>query len=497
VSALLLRDLLDSSDLSLTQGDSGIEITGIQYSSRQVIPGNLFVAIPGYRVDGHAYIQDAIDRGAIALVVSKPVQVASNVTVVTAKDSRLALAQLSAAYYDHPSRHLRMIGVTGTNGKTTVTYLLEDILRRAGLKTGLLGTIGMRVGQREVAASHTTPESRDLQCALDEMRRERVTHVVMEVSSHSLALSRVAEVEYDTVVFTNLTQDHLDFHSDMEDYFQAKSRLFSELGLRESKQTKTAVINGDDAYGRRLPQLCRAGVRLLTYGLDAQNDLYVSNITSGVKGSSFTMHTPKGNVNVEIATPGVHSVYNALAATGAAIAEGISLEIIRAGLGSVGVPGRMEPVDSGQSFGVFVDYAHSPDSLENVLRACRSFTQGRLIVVFGCGGDRDRGKRPLMGEIAARLADVAVLTSDNPRSEDPLAIIDDVMEGVSIGSAANKVLVEPDRRAAILQAITLARPGDVVLLAGKGHETYQIMPEGTTNFDDREEARMALKEVLK
>ena len=495
--ALLLQDLLKPLDLDLTQGDLNSEITGIHYSSRQVTPGGLFVAIPGYRVDGHAYIQDAIQRGAVAIVVLRPVEVPSHVAVVTVADSRKALAELSATYYGYPSNQLRMIGVTGTNGKTTVTYLLEAIFRCAGVNTGLLGTIGMRIGTRAVAASHTTPESRDLQATLREMLEAQVSHVLMEVSSHSLALSRVAGVEYDTAVFTNLTQDHLDFHTDMDDYFRAKARLFSGLGQTRNKQNKTAVINGDDSYGKQLLALCSADVRQLTYGLDAPNDLFVSNIAGSIKGSSFTLHTPDGLIDVAITTPGTHSIYNALAAAGAALAEGVGLEDIRSGLGCAGVPGRMESVDEGQDFGVFVDYAHSPDSLDNVLRACRSFTEGRLIVVFGCGGDRDRGKRPMMGDIATRLADLAVLTSDNPRSEDPMAIIRDVMAGVNQSGEVDNILIEPDRKAAINLAVRAARAGDVVLLAGKGHETYQVLPSGTVDFDDRFEARLALKEVLK
>lgn len=493
---MLLRDLCSLVGFSHLQGDLQTEITGIHYSSRQVSRGGLFVAIPGFRVDGHAYVPDAVERGATALVVSRPVEVPGHVAVFMVADSRKALAQLSALYYGYPANRLCMTGVTGTNGKTTVTYLIDAILSSAGLQTGMLGTISTVIGNRVVAASHTTPESRDLQQILSEMVQEAVTHVVMEVSSHSLALSRVAMVEYDVAVFTNLTQDHLDFHSDMDDYFNAKASLFTGLIPTDEKQVRTAVINADDMYGRRLMHICPEGVRIVAYGLDSSNDLYVSGVTSDVKGSKFTMHTPWGSIAVAISTPGRHSIYNALAAAGGALAQGASLEAVAAGLSRAGVPGRMELVDEGQEFGVFVDYAHSPDSLDNVLRACRAFTRGRLIVVFGCGGDRDRGKRPIMGEIAARLADIAVLTSDNPRSEEPLDIIADVMEGFSADQAPGRVLVEPDRRTAIRLAISLAGAGDVVLLAGKGHETYQVLPGGTIDFDDRVEARLALKEVM-
>ena len=493
---MLLFDLLARVDLEQVQGDLQADISGIHYSSRQVAPGGLFVAIPGYRVDGHAYVHDAIERGAAAIVVSRDIAVPANVALVKVGDSRKALAQLSAAYYGQPSRHLRMIGVTGTNGKTTVTYLIDAILQSSGLSTGLLGTIGTRIGTRMLGASHTTPESRDLQAILSEMLTERVSHVTMEVSSHSLALSRVAMVEYDTAVFTNLTQDHLDFHVDMEDYFQAKASLFLGLNHTAGKPLKTAVINADDEYGRRLLGMCPDGVRVISYGFDSSNDLHVSNVAAGVRGSSFTLHAPCGSIDVTISTPGRHSVYNALAAAGAALAEGVGLRAIASGLARAGVPGRMEPVDEGQDFGVFVDYAHSPDSLDNVLTACRPFTEGKLILVFGCGGDRDRSKRPIMGNIAVKRADIAVLTSDNPRSEDPMAIIENVLAGIEQSERHGRVLVEPDRRDAIRLAIRLAGAGDVVLLAGKGHETYQVLADRTIDFDDRTEARLALKEVL-
>jgi UDP-N-acetylmuramoyl-L-alanyl-D-glutamate--2,6-diaminopimelate ligase len=470
------------------------EITGITHSSRLVEPGFLFVAVPGLKVDGHSFIMQAIERGAGAVAISREVQLPSGFPHVCVEESRQALGVLSSVFYGNPSKRLNMIGITGTNGKTTTAFLTRSILRGAGRKVGLMGTVQVEIGERVLPVIHTTPEAPELQKLLHAMVNQSMTHCVMEVSSHSLALARVEGVQYDTAVFTNLTQDHLDLHGTMEEYFMAKARLF--INLRAGCRDKFAVINGDDPYGQRLVQMCGLDVRVLTYGFSYQADIEARDVETSIHGSRFFLNTPWGSGPIQITAPGKHNVYNALAAAGAALAQGCTLEDVRQGLLLAGVPGRMEPVQMGQDFGVYVDYAHSPDGLENVLQAVRGFTAGRVIVVFGCGGDRDRTKRPIMGSIAIRLADVAVVTSDNPRSEDPMAIISDVLTGLQGTEEASRVLVQPDRRTAIREAIAMAKPGDVVLIAGKGHENYQIFREQTIHFDDREEARTALGAVL-
>ena len=470
------------------------EITGITCVSKLVKPGYLFVAVVGLRVDGHSFIAEALDRGAGAVAVSRDVELPAHVPWIRVDNDRRSLALLSELFYHSPSRQLRMIGITGTNGKTTTAFLVRSILGQAGKRAGLMGTIHVEIGDERLPAVHTTPEAPELQQTLRLMVDSGLSHAVMEVSSHSLSLHRVDGVEYDTAVFTNLSQDHLDYHGNMENYFLTKASLFLALG-EGMKEGKTAIINADDLWGQRLAGLCAGRIRVLTYGLTASYDLYAADIESDIRGSSFTLCTPVGRIQLQLPTPGKHSIYNALAAAGAALVEGCNLEDIQLGLLHAGVPGRMEPIQQGQSFGIYVDYAHTPDGLENVLNAVRGFAQGKVIVVFGCGGDRDRTKRPLMGSIAARLADVAILTSDNPRSEDPLRIIDDVLPGFAGADCRERVIIEPDRRVAIGIAVRSAAPGDVVLIAGKGHETYQIFKEETIHFDDREEAQAALKEL--
>ena len=483
---------------SYYQGET--EVKGIAYSSKCVEPGFLFVAVPGMRVDGHCFLTEAIARGASAVAVSRDVELPAGLPVMRVENSRRALALLSSQFYGHPSVQMRMVGITGTNGKTTTAFLIRSILRASGKQTGLMGTVHVEIGEELLPAVHTTPEAPELQQNLRKMVDYGLTHAVMEVSSHAISMHRVDGVEYDTAVFTNLTQDHLDHHGTMDDYFQAKAQLFLGLGDKGVKEGKSAIINGDDPWGLRMLAVCSDRVNALTYGLTSACNIYAENIHSGITGSTFTLVSPEGSIDVKIPTPGKHSIYNALAAAGAALSQGCSLEDVRLGLQVAGVPGRMEPVQLGQSFGVYVDYAHTPDGLENVLQAVRGFAEGKVIVVFGCGGDRDRTKRPIMGAIAARLADVAILTSDNPRSEDPGQIIQEVIPGFDLlgakPSQSVSVVVEIDRRDAIRTAIKAASPGDVVLIAGKGHETYQIFNDRTIHFDDREEARIVLREML-
>ena len=479
-------------DVIARDGDGGRLVTGLAYDSRRVEPGFVFVAIRGYNTDGHLFLNEAVARGAPAVVVEDPRAVPPGTSWVQVPDSRRALARLAGFWYHHPDRTMKMVGITGTNGKTTTAYLIRWLYRTAGLTTGLCGTVQNLVGDTPYPVERTTPESLDLHRLLAGMRDHGVQAAVLEVSSHALALSRVAGIEFDVAVFTNLTQDHLDFHRDMDAYLAAKARLFHCLGETTHKNTaKFAVINADDPHGEALARLSR--VRVWRYGLHHPADVWASDLEPGPAGTSFTVHGPFGALPVRFALPGLFNVYNALAACAVGAGEGLPPEVLGRALEEFGgVPGRFEAVNRGQNFAVFVDYAHTPDGLENVLRTARSFTRGRLWVVFGCGGDRDRGKRPLMGEIAARLADVSVLTSDNPRSEDPLAILREV----AAGAAGGNYVIEPDRAAAIRLALTGAQSGDTVLIAGKGHEDYQIVGDRRLPFDDRVQARIILDELV-
>jgi UDP-N-acetylmuramoyl-L-alanyl-D-glutamate--2,6-diaminopimelate ligase len=472
---------------------SGIDahVTGVTHCAGAVKPGFVYVALVGARADGHDFIGEAVTRGAGGIVTSRPVALPPHIAWAVVADGRLALAELAARFFGYPARSLRVIGVTGTNGKTTTTYLIKSILRQAGKSVGLIGTVQAEVGDQVLPVKFTTPEAPELQELLRKMADMGASHAVMEVSSHALTMRRVASVDYSTAVFTNLTQDHLDFHGTMENYFHAKAKLFAEPQARAGK---TAVVNVDDTYGERLTKLCRGQV--LSFGLVQKADISAAAIRSSARGSAFNLLTPWGEREVTIVTPGRHNIYNALAAAGASLTEGAGLGDVERGLRLAGVPGRLEPIDEGQQFAVLVDYAHTPDGLENVLQAAKSFAQGKIILVFGCGGDRDRGKRPLMGEIACRHADIVIITSDNPRSEDPLDIIADILAGISRSERDDGLKVEPDRRKAIALAIALAEQGDVVLIAGKGHETTQTTRAGVAHFDDREEARIALRGLL-
>lgn len=474
--------------------DGDRQVLGVAYDSRQVAPGFLFVAIKGFKTDGHLYVSEAIKRGAVAVVLQDEVQVPPGVFRVFTRDTRKILPQLAARFYDYPARKMKVVGVTGTNGKTTTTNLVDAIFREHGLVTGLVGTIHNRIGNRVLEVEHTTPESSDLQRLLAEMVREGVQAVTMEVSSHALALHRVDACEFDLAIFTNLTQDHLDFHGNMEAYLRAKGLLFAGLG-REAKKAgpKRALVNLDDPAADAIIKMCP--VPIMTYGVTRPADVTARQVQVTAKGVSFTMVHGESSTDLNLKLTGQFNVYNALAAAAAGIASGISMPVIKRALEGVpGVPGRFELVDRGQGFAVIVDYAHTPDGLENVLNTAREITSGRLITVFGCGGDRDRTKRPVMGELAARLSDLAVVTSDNPRTEEPLAIILDIMVGVQRVTGAS-YLVEPDRRKAIGQAIQMAAAGDVVLIAGKGHEDYQIVGTKRYHFDDREEAASQLEQL--
>jgi UDP-N-acetylmuramyl-tripeptide synthetase len=463
------------------------------------------VAIQGLRSDGHAFIDDAVERGVSAIVTEKPWAGPSSVSVLEVENSRRALAAISSSFYGDPSRELFIIGITGTNGKTTTAYLVEAILRVAGFNVGVIGTINYRFGGQTFVNPVTTPESRDLMHVLHQMAESGVTHVVLEVSSHALDLDRVAFCEFDMGVFTNLSRDHLDYHRDMEAYWEAKRRLCLEcLGLGPKRVQATAVINRDDSKGRELAS--EVSVRCFRVGLSKECQIRAEDTQVTGKGTSGRVQTPYGSFHFAAHLVGRHNIYNILTATGVATAMGLPAATIKTGIESLrGVPGRLEPVANETGVSVFVDYAHTPDALENVLRALRGITSGRLITVFGCGGDRDRDKRPMMGAGAGRLSDLSVLTSDNPRSEAPEAILSDITAGMATvqdrkyepsqlaeGFESPGYVVEPERRRAIAVGIGAARPGDTVLIAGKGHETYQIIGGRTVSFDDRLEAGKVL-----
>jgi UDP-N-acetylmuramoyl-L-alanyl-D-glutamate--2,6-diaminopimelate ligase len=478
-----LADLLRSAPGAHVLGDPAVRVSSLTYRSGDVRPGSLFFAVPGTKVDGHDFAEAAEEAGAAAVVVERrlPVECAQ----VVVRSVREAMGPMSAEFYGRPADRMTVIGVTGTNGKTTTTYLLESIFRAAGLAPGVIGTTGVRVDGRPEPFPRTTPEAPDLHRLLARMLDRGVETVAMEVSSHGLDQHRVDGVRYACGVFTNLTQDHLDYHGSLEEYFGAKARLFTpELAER-------GVTNWDSPEGRRL---LGALIPMTSYGLTEGADVRAVDVATNAGGLSFRV----GDVEVRSRLRGLFNVSNCLSAFTAAHLVGIDPAASAAGIEALpGVPGRLEAVEEGQGFLVVVDYAHTPDSLDNVLRAVRPLASaggGRVIVAFGCGGDRDRGKRPLMGEACARLADLTIVTSDNPRSEDPLEIIAEIEPGAARGGG--RYVVEPDRRAAIALAVTEARPGDVVVIAGKGHETGQEFADRTVPFDDRVVAAEELRALL-
>ena len=460
-----------------------VQIGGIEHDSRKVTAKNLFVCMEGAHVDGHNFIAQAVDNGAVAVLTARQNFIPpENISALIVPDMLNALAVIVPYFYDYPARAMRVVGVTGTNGKTTTTYLLREIFLRAGLKVGLIGTIQILIGDETFPNPNTTPNVIDLQHLLAEMRDKKIQVVVMEVSSHALAEHRVAGVEFDTAIFTNLTQDHLDFHGTMENYLRAKTKLFDMVSRRGHKPNKTAVINGDDAACEEISRHCLC--KKISYGLNASSDLCAVDVDVRADGTKFNLRGETYNLHLT----GLFNVYNALAAIGAASAENIRADVIKDALENFwSVPGRFERIFSDAPFEIIVDYAHTPDGVENVLRTAAQIVTGKIICVFGCGGDRDHSKRPLMGKIVAELADVIIVTSDNPRTEDPEKILDDIERG--IGSKTHERIA--DRRAAIFRAVELASSGDAVLILGKGHEDYQILNTGKIHFDDREVAREA------
>ncbi|KUK11707.1 MAG: UDP-N-acetylmuramoyl-L-alanyl-D-glutamate--2,6-diaminopimelate ligase [Clostridia bacterium 41_269] len=476
------------------QGNLNTVFKEVKYDSRKVKEGDLFVAIKGYKNDGHDYIKEAVSNGAAALVIERTPSLGVGVPWLRVRDSRFALSLISAHINGYPSQKLRIIGVTGTNGKTTTTNLIETVLLHAGKKASLMGTVENRILGKPIEAKLTTPDSPELQALLAEMAAAGSEYAVMEVSSHALKLKRVAHCEFDVAVFTNITQDHLDFHPTFEDYFNTKAELFYKLhqGVKQGK--KYGVVNLDDPHGKIIAE--KARVPIITYGFSENAHAVAKDVNIGPKGTNFKISYEGMELELSIKLIGRFNVYNVLAAFCVAVNEGIDVELIKEALEKAkGVPGRFEAVDEGQDFSVIVDYAHTPDGLKNILETAREITQGRVITVFGCGGDRDRTKRPLMGKAAALYSDYCIITSDNPRSESPQAIIEDILPGVKKITSGYKVI--ENRSEAINEAVRMAQKGDLVIIAGKGHETYQIIGSKVYHFDDREEARKALRRMKK
>ena len=495
-----LRELLRASNVAVElRGDGTAEIRALAYDSRRVSDGTLFFCFAGEKTDGHDFAPAAVEAGARALVVERPLDL--DVPQAQVEDARAAMAPIAAAFHGDPTSELTVVGITGTNGKTTTAFLVRHLLDSAGTPCGLLGTVQQLVGGQVEEVERTTPEAIDLQRTFSRMLEGGDEACAMEVSSHALVLHRADAIHFAVKVFTNLSQDHLDFHADMEDYFAAKRLLFAGEGGAPLIELEggVSVLNADDPYGRRLADELSGGPKgdCVTYSAAGDDaDLSARDVSFDTGGSRFVCLSPEGEIEVETPLPGDFNVSNALAALSVAHALGLDLRESARSLASAGqVPGRFESIDEGQPFGVIVDYAHTPDSLENVLRAARPLTEGRLISVFGAGGDRDREKRPLMGRAGAELSDVAVVTSDNPRSEDPDAIIEQIQSGIP-ESPRGEVVIEPDRRAAIALALVRAARGDTVVIAGKGHEQGQEFEEGRKiPFDDRDVAREELRKL--
>ncbi len=471
---MLLSQLLADVEIVDVQGNIDIKVSGVAFNSKEVKPGDVFVCIKGFKSDGHDYAVDALERGAVAIIAERPIEETA-ATCVVVKNTRYALSCVAAAMYDHPYRKFKLIGVTGTNGKTTTTYLVKAILENKGLVVGLIGTNQNMIGDTVIPSHHTTPDSLELMQLFDRMAKEKVDAVIMEVSSHSLALDRVASCEFDIGAFTNVTQDHLDFHQTMENYIDAKAMLF--------KKCRAGLFNIDDEAFERISKDAKCEV--LTYSTKSECDLRAKDIEYRANGVEFDMIFRGECERISLSIPGGFSVYNALTAAGCCLSAGLSLKEIADGLKTAkGVKGRIEVVETNTDYTVIIDYAHTPDGLLNILNAIRGFAKGRIVTLFGCGGDRDRTKRPIMGKIAGQLSDFCIVTSDNPRSEEPKDIIEDIIEGLSETDC--RYAVVENRFEAIEFALDNAKTDDIILLAGKGHEPYQVLKDRTIVFDERE-----------
>ncbi|KNF09925.1 UDP-N-acetylmuramoyl-L-alanyl-D-glutamate--2, 6-diaminopimelate ligase MurE [Gottschalkia purinilytica] len=483
-----LIELIDASNIESSKGNLDINISEVVYDSRMAIKDSLFVAIEGFKVDGHKFIDSAISKGAKAIIVQKDIDVPEGITVIKVKDTRVTLAEVSSKFYKEPSSKLNLIGITGTNAKTTTTYLIKSILETVDEKVGIIGTIGSVIDGKLIKTNNTTPESLELQKTFSMMADANIDSCVMEVSSHALELNRVEYSDFDIGIFTNLSVDHLDYHKTLNNYFEAKTKLFFMT-------KKYNIINIDDEYGRKIVEKLKdIETPLLTYGVDKKADIYATDIKHHAEGVEFRLNTPIGNTIINMNIPGQFSVYNGLASASCAYAYGISLEDIKKGLNAIeGVKGRFEVVPTNRDFTVIIDFAHTPDALEKVLKSIDEFAEGRKILVFGAGGDRDNSKRAIMGEIAGKYADLSIVTSDNPRTEDPQKIIDDIIKGLKKTNGEYVSIV--DRKEAIKYAIENNRSKDVILLAGKGHETYTIIGEKVLPFDEREIVLEVLKDL--
>ena len=486
-----LKDILNDRDVVAITGTAELQVSGISYDSRKVQQGHLFVALKGEKADGHSYIEGAVKKGAIAVIHEEEVagrEALSNfASFIRVRDSRQALSYAANAWYHRPSESMTVIGVTGTNGKTTTTYILKSILEHWGKKVGLIGTIQYLIGDAVFPATHTTPESLEFQALLHDMLAAGCSHVVTEVSSHALSQKRVDGTLFKAGIFTNLTRDHLDFHGTMDDYFLSKRRFFAELLDRNA----VSVINHDDPWGRKLAENGHA--HAYTYGLEAGADLMASEINTSFEGLKFRISTRGRSYEALSALVGLPNVYNILAAAGAAASVGVPWDVVLEGITKApAIRGRFEKVDAGQKFLAVVDYAHTEDALERLIYTSRGLTKGRIITVFGCGGDRDRGKRPRMGAIATRLSDFVIITSDNPRSEKP----ENIIKEVEAGAARRNYLLEPDRKEAIRRAVLMAEENDVVLIAGKGHEVCQEIGGKRFPCNDREIVEESIRHLI-
>ncbi|WAM34397.1 UDP-N-acetylmuramoyl-L-alanyl-D-glutamate--2,6-diaminopimelate ligase [Caldicellulosiruptor morganii] len=482
-----LSKLIEGLDIIRTNiQDFDQDIKDIAYNSKNVEDGFAFVCIKGFKTDGHEYIDEAIKRGARLIVVDEfydTSRLEDKIPFIKTSNTRRALAIISANFFGHPSKEFLLIGVTGTNGKASTTFMIKSILGQSGHKVGLIGTVKNMIGEKEIEAKHTTPESYDLQKLFFEMKKENVDSVVMEVSSHSLELHRVDGCDFDVGVFTNLTQDHLDFHQTMENYFAAKLKLF--------KMSKKRVVNIDDEWGRKIASIYPDSV---TYSKENGGDVVAKNIKLFVNKNQFELWHKDQSVSVTLSIPGIFSIYNALAASACAVSLGMDLKTIKEGLEALkAIPGRFEIVESNDRFTVVIDYAYTSDGLLNLMKTVDEVAKGRKVLLFGCGGDRDRAKRPVMGEIAGKMADFVIVTSDNPRTEDPIKIIEDILVGLQKTNV--EYVVIPDRYEAIKYALQNARENDFIVLAGKGHENYQILKDRTIHFDEREVVKNILEEL--
>jgi len=482
-----LEKLLESITVERVKGSVDADIQGIAYDSRQVKPGWLFVAVRGHKMDGAQYVTEALSNGAVAVVSENDLDLGANVTHLQVTRARRVLAEIANVYYGDLSREMTVVGITGTNGKTTTAYMIRDLLRDGGFLPGLLGTVAYEVGERTIPASRTTPEAPDIHSMFQQMKEAACDSVVMEVSSHAIALQRIHGIDFNISVFTNLTQDHLDYHKDMGTYFNVKAKLFQSL---ENRHDHSSVINIDDPWGRKLVEEGKLDADVVTYGFNELAMVCASNDKVDENGTRFHVFTPWGEINIRLQLLGRFNIHNALAALATGGLCGVGLQLMAQSLSNIqSIPGRLELVSNRKHKKIFVDYAHTDDALKNVLNTLREICKGRLIVVFGCGGNRDRGKRKLMGQAAADLADYSIITSDNPRNEEPEVIVSEIVEGFA---EQQQFDVELDRRNAIEKGIKMMRRKDILLVAGKGHETYQELQGTIVPFDDRETVREIL-----